>query len=256
MTAINQYEEKVYSQNGEDGVISRIFDVIGVKHRTFVEFGFHERENNSKLLHERRQFGGLFIDASCKPGTRNGVHYHRAWITRDNINGIIGKYYKGPIDFLSIDVDGVDLHLLDTISAVQPRVVCIEYCASIGSDLSVTVPYKDNFDRHAEHASGMYCNASLMANIRVMKKKGYVFVASVSGLNAFFVQQSEMKAGIEPLTCKQGWQPHYARTYKVLKRFDGTKRKLSQREQYDILKDLDWVSVSAEGLIEFPTRHA
>ena len=55
------------------------------------------------------------------------------------------------------------------INIVKPRVICIEYCASIGDELSVTVKYKDDFDRHKEHPSGFYCNASLQANIKAIK---------------------------------------------------------------------------------------
>ena len=36
---LNQYEYKVSSQNGEDGIIAEIFRRIGTKNRYFVEFG-------------------------------------------------------------------------------------------------------------------------------------------------------------------------------------------------------------------------
>jgi len=36
---INWYELRVYSQNGEDGILLYIFSKIGVTNRTFVEFG-------------------------------------------------------------------------------------------------------------------------------------------------------------------------------------------------------------------------
>jgi hypothetical protein len=253
MTSINQYEKKIYSQNGEDGVIQHIFDTIGVTNKTFVEFGFHVNENNSKHLIKRYGFKGLYIDSDIPVSHRNktidGIHYHQSWITKQNINTIISTYFNGSIDFLSIDVDGVDLHLLDYIHVVQPRVVCIEYCASIGKDLSVTVPYKDHFDRHKEHISGMYCNASLKANIYVMKKKGYRFVASVYGLNAFFIRNDCDMKHIKELSCEEGWQPHYSRTYQSLKRHDGKTRTVSIEEQYNLIKHLKWIPVDEHGNI-------
>ena len=250
---INKYEKSVFSQNGEDGVIKYIFKNIGFSNKVFVEFGFHINQNNSKNLIKEQNFKGLFIDSNIpnfyKNKTIDGIHYHESWITRKNINNIIGKYYKGNIDFLSIDVDGVDLYLLDEITIVNPRVVCIEYCASIGKDLSVTVKYNDNFDRHKEHPSGFYCNASLKANINVMKKKGYKFVGSVFGLNAFFVRNDCELNDLKELTCEEGWQPHHSRTYQNLKRYDGTIRKVPIQEQFDWIKDLEWVNIDDNGNI-------
>ena len=126
------------------------------------------------------------------------------------------------------------------MNVITPRVICIEYCASMGKVLSVTVPYKDNFDRHEEHTSGMYCNASLKANIHIMKKKGYKFVGSVYGLNAFFVRNDCILNNLKELSCEEGWQPHYGRTYL---------RKISPNEQYNKLKDLKWNIVKEEGTI-------
>jgi hypothetical protein len=250
---INQYEKRVFSQNGEDGVIEHIFNNIGLTNKIFVEFGFHMDQNNSRNLIENNGFTGLFIDSNIPKNysnkTVNNIHYHEDWITKNNINQIISKYYKGNIDFLSIDVDGIDLYLLDTINVVNPRVICIEYCASIGNELSVTVKYRDNFNRHKEHPSGFYCNGSLQANINVMKKKGYKFVGSVQGLNAFFVRNDCNLNNLKELTCVEGWQPHYGRTYTKAKRWNGEFKKVSIEEQYEWIKDLEWINVDEFGNI-------
>ena len=63
-TMINQYEKKLYSQNGEDGVINYIFHVIKTKTKKFVEFGFGVNENNSINLIINHDFDGLFIDGN------------------------------------------------------------------------------------------------------------------------------------------------------------------------------------------------
>ena len=125
--------------------------------------------------------------------------------------------------------------------------MCVEYCASIGKDLSVTVHYKDDFNRHKEHKSGMYCGGSLLANIRVMKKKGYKFIGTINGLNAFFVRDEEP---MDEMSIDEGFESHYARTYESHPRYDGTCRTMTQEEQYFTIKDLTWINVNREGVIE------
>ena len=86
---INKYEKKLFSQNGEDGVIDYIFSNIGMTNKIFVEFGFGMNENNSRNLIENHGFGGLFIDSTIpinyRNKTINNINYHQAWITRNNI---------------------------------------------------------------------------------------------------------------------------------------------------------------------------
>lgn len=249
---LDQKSKKIFSQNGEDGAIDYIFKKIGFKTKIFIEFGFGCFENNSRNLIKNFGFSGLFIDGNsreceiAKSHYRSNIFIENAFITKENINQLISKHYTGDIDFLSIDIDGVDLHILDAIDAIHPRVVCIEYCASIGVDKSVTVPYKDDFSRHAEHRSGFYCGASLKANILVMKKKNFKFIGTVSGLNAFFVRDTEP---IDEISLIEGYKPHFSRTYEDHPRFDGTIRKITPDEQFHIIKDLPWVNVSEEGLI-------
>ena len=238
---LSRFEEKVHSQNGEDGVIRAIFDAIGETNGVFVEFGYHAHENNSLCLIKERKFKGLFIDGAT-PVPRDplpGVNYEHAMITKSNINPLIGKHYTGPIDFLSIDVDGVDLHLADALHVVSPRVVCIEFCASIGPLLSVTVPYDDAFDRHEKHSSGWYCNASLEATRRVLGRKGYDLVGTVSGLNDFFVRSDCNQGRFRVLSTREAWRPHAGRIAKY-----------SSKHQYETLKGLSWTRVDETGVID------
>ncbi|MHC4591751.1 MAG: hypothetical protein ACYS8L_03535 [Planctomycetota bacterium] len=60
------------------------------------------------------------------------------------------------------------------------RVVVIEYNASLGPDLSLSVPYDAPFDRYKKHESGSYCGASLTALRRLGKAKGYALVGCES----------------------------------------------------------------------------
>ena len=238
---LNRYYKKIYSQNGEDGVINHIFKQIGFNNKISVEIGAHWHECNSRNLIENFGFKGFIIDYSLsKKSNLKNVIFLKEWVTRDNINQIIGEQISGQIDFLSIDVDGIDLYLIDAIKIINPRVVCLEYCASLGKDISATVKYKDNFDRLREHPSGMYANASLKACINVLKKKGYKFIGTVYGLNAFFVRSDINLNKLRELNIYEGFEPHYGRTYL---------NNISQKEQEEILRNLSWTPVSSKGFI-------
>src|SRR6266404_3114197 len=48
---LNRFEHKIYSQNGEDGIIREIFKRIGTTSKTFFEFGAGAgNENNTIAL--------------------------------------------------------------------------------------------------------------------------------------------------------------------------------------------------------------
>src|SRR5438270_7308323 len=58
------YEQRVSSQNGEDGIIREILQRIGTRHRYFVEFGVESgRECNCARLAREENWAGLFLEA-------------------------------------------------------------------------------------------------------------------------------------------------------------------------------------------------
>jgi hypothetical protein len=66
VTDLTAFELKVFSQNGEDGVIGEILRRIGAPERGgfFVEFGAETGlETNCAVLAEVRGWGGLYIEA-------------------------------------------------------------------------------------------------------------------------------------------------------------------------------------------------
>ena len=53
--SINDAEEKIFSQNGEDGIIDYILEIINVKDPKFVEIGVEDYiESNTRLLYHIR----------------------------------------------------------------------------------------------------------------------------------------------------------------------------------------------------------
>jgi hypothetical protein len=160
---LTQYECRVFSQAGEDGILLHIFSCIGVKNRTFVEFGAQDGlECNTANLSINFGWSGLLMDGSeenvklgrnfykAQLGSRaDTVKFIQAWITVENIQTLIAEHGMGEaIDLLSIDIDGNDYWVWKAIDIINPRVVVIEYNAAYGSTRSLTIPYNPLFQWH------------------------------------------------------------------------------------------------------------
>jgi hypothetical protein len=200
---------KKFSQNNEDGLINYIFDNINHQSKIVYEICAGDGiENNSALLIHDHDFSAYLFDADndrVAHGQRyyqhnQKVNFIHAWITRSNIIDLIKTHnYLSPnIDLLSIDMDGVDYWILKEIldsKILSPRVIILEYQDIIGSKLSLTVPYSDNFNgwKYDSFGGPNYSGASLMAFINLLKKD-YAFVfCEQQGFNAFFIQRKELE---------------------------------------------------------------
>lgn len=242
---LERYEYSLSSQNGEDGILRHLFDEIGFRSKRFLEFGFGATENNSLRLVMKEGFGGVFIDgsdvavASFNEAARavgvTNVNAIKAFLTLENLETIIQRSgLPEEIDLLSIDVDGNDYWFWENITCISPRVVVIEFNASLGPNLSLTIPYDPNFSRHAKHASGFYAGASLTALERLGKKKGYGLVGCDSkGVNAFFVRNDCLTPNTTVVSAQLAYRPHRSRL----------ERGLSLEEQHRIIKDMPYVEI-------------
>jgi hypothetical protein len=180
--SINRFERRIYSQNGEDGILQYIFHKIGATNKFFVEVGAGDGiQCNTRFL-KRLGWEGLQIDAY----EQGDIKKH--FVSTENVETIL-KRYKVPfdLDLLSIDIDGNDYWIWQAIVSYKPRVVMIEYNAMLGDKKSLVMPYNK---RHNWNGSD-YFGASLSALARLAKKKGYVLVGTnKTGVNAFFVERS------------------------------------------------------------------
>ena len=95
---------------------------------------------------------------------------------------------------LSIDIDGNDYWIWKSIDCIQPDIVIVEYNARLGYKNSLTIPYKDDFNRKKENYSMIYFGCSLEALRRLGVQKGYALVGTnKNGNNAFFVKKEILK---------------------------------------------------------------
>ena len=157
-TNINDHELKVFSQFGEDGIIDFLVKKIDLKTRTFVEFGVEDyEESNTKFLLEAKNWKGLVFDSSQKFIDtikkkdfywRNNLIAVKAFITVENIDNLIKKnFLHKEVGLMSIDIDGNDYWVWKAIESYKPAIVIVEYNARFGYQKSVSIPYKEKFDR-------------------------------------------------------------------------------------------------------------
>ena len=248
---INKFEDKAYSQNGEDGILLHIFSKIAVTNRCFVEFGIGDgKECNTANLALNFGWRGLLMDgseeyvASAKHYYKNELYYKmqlkdrsadvkiaHCFVTVDNINPVLrSNGIEGEIDLLSIDIDGNEYWIWKAITAITPRVVVIEYNASMGPRESITVKYDPNFDKHNFVPFNFYYGASLTALTKLARSKGYILVGCDStGLNAFFVRKDAARGKFTDVSVTEAYFP-IARRCRVM----------NQEEQFERLRHYDF----------------
>jgi hypothetical protein len=190
-TWLNEFAGNNTSQFGQDGIIEKIFEVIGTSNKMCCEFGAWDglHYSNTFQLISQRGWTGFLIEGQevrCKQiiANHNGnsnVHAINSWVHFDGDNSIDAILHRhgadANIDLMVIDVDGVDYHVWESMNDIRPRVVAIEFNGVIPNDVVFIQ------DRDWTITQG----ASLLALQELGRDKGYELVA-VQG-DAFFVQR-------------------------------------------------------------------
>lgn len=199
------------SQNEEDGLLLALFKRIGTTDRRCVEIGCGLNGGNSGFLVGECGWSGLMVDADRHKIETIKIRYaghaviankHR--VTRENINTIVEMHgFAGPLDFLSLDIDGNDYWVWEALTACSPRVVALEFNWLFGPERSVSIPYDPEFrlDRVATRA---YRGASLSALTHLAQRKGYRLVAS-ERVNAFYMR-NDVAPDIPAIPVSRGYR--------------------------------------------------
>lgn len=197
---LSRYELRVFSQNGEDGVLVEILNRIGVTHHYFVEFGIQEGvEGNCVLLADVLGWSGLFLEADpdffagvSRKYAGSRVRVVQELVTADRFDEILtAADVPTDLDVLSIDIDGNDVYVWDALTSHQPRVVVVEYNSGIAGEGPLAQPHVP--DRSWDGGSAW--GSSLSALETVARRKGYTLVhTDLSGVNAFFVRDDLVAA--------------------------------------------------------------
>ncbi len=215
---LSDAEFKVFSQFGDDGIIQYLLQQVDIPDvsRKFIEFGVQDyQESNTRFLMMNDNWSGLILDGSAgninkivadAQFWRHDLTAVEAFIDRDNVNDLFARNgFEGEIGLLSIDIDGNDYWVWESIDVVNPIIVVCEYNSSFGPEHAVTIPYNSVFQRSTAHYSNLYWGVSLKALCLQASRRGYAFVGCNSaGNNAYFVRQDKL-GSLLPLKCADGY---------------------------------------------------
>lgn len=189
---LQNFEERVFSQQGEDGVINKILSVIGTDSKFCVEFGGYDgiqTSNTRRLLMDEGWKGALFDGSHHNPD----IDLYQEFITAENITAVFERYAVPPnLDLLSIDIDYNDFHVWRALDRkYRPRLVVIEYNATFLPTEDRVVPY----DPYAIGDGTNYFGASILAYFILARSMGYSLVyAEKMGVNLFFVRDDLLES--------------------------------------------------------------
>ncbi|MGB8965406.1 MAG: hypothetical protein WCB99_07180 [Candidatus Cybelea sp.] len=215
---LEQYEQNVSSQQGEDGILREIFYRVGPESRYFVEFGTEDGSVcNTALLASRYRWGGLYIEANSQDvqklrerwAARSDITVREAFVTAENIAGLLADGgVPNEFDLLSIDVDGNDYWVWKALANYRPRAVVIEYNAAYPPPRRWIMAYdpKHNWD------GTTHFGASLSAYQELGSRLGYALLGTDRhGLNAFFLRRDLLPgSGLREVSAEEGYHPpHY-----------------------------------------------
>jgi hypothetical protein len=188
---LSSYADNTFSQNGEDGILRRIFDMLEVSQGWCVEFGAWDGVylSNTYNLIKNHGWRAVLIEADAakfETLEQNARPYADVTcINRlvefdppNNLDGILAQTdAPSDLDLLSIDIDGNDYHVWEGLRAYRPKVVVIEF--------NLTIPNHIEFvqarDMAVKHGS------SFLAMVKLGARKGYQ-LAAAPGCNAIFVR--------------------------------------------------------------------
>ena len=196
-TDLETHARGVHSQGGEDGVLLRLFEKIGVAHSYFVEFGAWDGLHLSNTANLRLNHGwdGLLMEGSDRA---DGERVRRERVDAGNIEALLEKYAVPPdFDLLSIDIDGNDYWVWRAIETHRPRVVIVEYNVFFLPATAKTIAYDANHDWDKERY-GLYHGASLAAFEKLGREKGYALAYTEPYCpNAIFVAEEVLPESVE-----------------------------------------------------------
>jgi hypothetical protein len=207
-----------WSQNYEDGMIAEIFHRVLPATNTFLEIGVGDGSENNTTALLAQGWQGWWIEGSeesCsaiqsrltnQPSLAAQLKVRQALVSPTNVGTLLSELgVPKEVDLFSLDIDLDTYHIWAALPGFKPRVVVVEYNASIGPSQSWIHPYRTNRSWDGTQDFG----ASLKAFELLGRKHGYSLVGcDVTGINAFFVRDDLVNDSfVSPFTSENHFEP-------------------------------------------------
>jgi len=184
------YKKNIFSQFGEDGIIEEIFKRLSdVSDKRCCEFGAWDGKflSNTCNLITNHNYEAILIEADKKRFDELIYQFPDKKIIKINkfinfsgensLDNILeNNNFNKDFDFLSIDIDGCDYWVFESLSKFTPKVICIEF--------NPLIPNKVDFIQEKNMKINQGSSAKSIIDLGL--KKNYFPIASTD-CNLFFV---------------------------------------------------------------------
>jgi hypothetical protein len=190
---LSSFQKTIHSQFGEDGIIEEALRRISLSSPLdawCVEFGALDGVSLSNTCHliKDKGYKAVLIEGDrakfkvlCGNLPQPEVIKVCRFVTLDGASTLDAILQETPIpadfDFLSIDIDGCDYHIFESLKVYRPKIVCIEFNPTVPNEIEFVQPA----DFAIKHGSGA------KSIVRLAAEKGYALIA-VTYCNLIFVR--------------------------------------------------------------------
>jgi hypothetical protein len=193
-------ELRIFSQNGEDGIIYDLFKLIVPDNPSFVEFGVGDGWScNTRLLAQVMNWQGFYYECSEDDFlslSRMYMHSSRIscfkeLLTPSNVLNVFkNSNIPDDLTLLSIDIDGQDFWVGTSIlSKYSPQVLILEYNSVFSPGLSAAEALASDSNPQTPNLTGLWGVSSKAWNDYLVRR-GYVLLHyELAGVNVFYVRQ-------------------------------------------------------------------
>lgn len=203
------YRKNVFSENGEDGIIEKMFSEIKPKSNLCCEFGAWDGiwASNCRNLIVNHNWEAIMIegdpvrykDLLKTYGSNKGIRCLNNYVDnqKNSLNNILSTKEKNNLDFLSIDIDGLDYEIFESLD-FYPQVICIEVNTGHSPESNTIIPReiaKNNVGQPLQYF------------VNIAEAKGYQLICFTG--NAFFIKKDLLgSTNIKAISTKEAYLQH------------------------------------------------